>query len=312
MTQFEEERRKFLGGTDIAAIMGLYPEGWNKNASTVYADKMGLSKPVEPTILMRKGLHDEPFVAELYADRFPEITLKEVPMIVHPDHPFIGGHPDRYVYNGKLQKGLEIKTADFRTMDRWGDDMSDIVPDYYYVQVQTYMAIDKLPLYDIYCLFGRDDARNYPIPRNDVFCDKIIEIGAEFKRKYLDTETPPPPDGSMGAADLLRTIYPHDQAGVMVATEEHTHMAEQYLLKKSLAKKAKTDEEAAKQLLMNVMENHSELVGETFKATWKKTKDGEKTDHKAICAELDVSAELLAKHTTTKEGHRRFLCNLVK
>src|SRR6266849_2028048 len=54
-----------VGGSEIAALVGLDP---NRDAFSVYAEKLGLVEPAPPTPRMRMGKKLERIIAEVYAE----------------------------------------------------------------------------------------------------------------------------------------------------------------------------------------------------------------------------------------------------
>ncbi len=88
------QRRRGIGGSDAAAILGLNP--W-VSPFDVYLDKLGLSDPKPDTEAMRQGRDLEEYVAQ----RFVEATGKEVQvapaMFQHPEHEWMLANVDRLV-----------------------------------------------------------------------------------------------------------------------------------------------------------------------------------------------------------------------
>lgn len=158
------ERRKSLGASDVASILGIEKTPWAVWASKV----IGWETPDD--LPMRCGRFLEPLVAELVAEKWEgEATLEEVAAGIHssavawtddgelhiidPDHPDVAralgiirppgnewahASPDRFVLlPGRDTPGvLQIKTS--RSAEGWGPDgadaTADTVPPQYLVQ----------------------------------------------------------------------------------------------------------------------------------------------------------------------------------
>lgn len=122
-------RRKGLGGSDIAPILGL--SKWSTSLQT-WRRKMGMEPDSKANWQMKQGTHNEPLIAEDWAER-NGVTLVHLPYVTDAEKPwrcasvdYLGVFPDGHV------EILEIKYS--------GKGIED-VPDYYYTQVMWYMAI---------------------------------------------------------------------------------------------------------------------------------------------------------------------------
>jgi len=91
---FTHDRTKYLGGSDIGAILGLSPY---KTALDVWLEKTGKQANLVDNLPIRFGTYAESFVASEYA-RATGTTLIEYPKaITHPQHPYLQGHIDRFI-----------------------------------------------------------------------------------------------------------------------------------------------------------------------------------------------------------------------
>ena len=156
-----EARRKGLGGSDIAAIMGVSP--WATEMD-VYLDKMGLSKDKDSAAKAR-GRYLERAVAEWYADK-NEVEISAGGHF-HGRADFMMGTPDFWVnVPGKSDKwGLEIKTA--RSDRGWGKEGSDDIPPYYKTQCHWYMLISEQEVWDVAVYFTmKDEFRQYRLVKD--------------------------------------------------------------------------------------------------------------------------------------------------
>lgn len=129
-----KERRLGLGGTDIAAIMGLNKY---KNAKDVWLDKLGKSEEIQPNDRMKMGTMLEPVVAKLYEES-NDVTLTKASFIRSQTHPFLCGSPD-YI-DEKNQRLVEIKTVGGYALKSWNNE----IPTSYWLQMQHYMHLTGL------------------------------------------------------------------------------------------------------------------------------------------------------------------------
>lgn len=116
-------RLEVIGSSDVSAILGLSPY---KSAYTLWHEKAGLIEPVQPDAKTQRkydyGHHMEPFVAGLFMDAHPELTLSETGQWRHTERDWQGCNPDRLVYDvhGDMPFSLvELKT--FPSLADWGD-----------------------------------------------------------------------------------------------------------------------------------------------------------------------------------------------
>lgn len=201
-----KERQQGLGGSDIAAAIGLSP--WK----TPY--ELYIEKTTDDPLLMQKTMNApmewghrlENIIALKYQD---ETGYAVIPGFKchYLKYPFLYGTPDRLVYArdgcGKVLRGLEIKTADAFCREKWGTsgtvwDGADInqcpVPYHYYVQVVSYMAVLGLETWDLAVLIGGNDYRVYTFVRNLDVEGMILEEACSFWYDFVVNCKAPPID----------------------------------------------------------------------------------------------------------------------
>lgn len=304
-----ERRRTGIGGSDIGAILGFSP--WATPYS-VWLDKKGLSEPKPETPEMKMGHRLEPVIADMYSEVTGN-TLITAGLTVHPNFSFILGTPDRLVANGG-NTGLEIKTANpFRAAKEWGEPGTDEIPQNYLLQCVWYQAITNRDVWDVAVLIGGSDFRIYKIHRDRDLENALIERADDWWTQYIIGNEEPPIDGSNAARDYITRRFPRNVEPLKIATADVNDI---------LATLAATRKEvAAAEEKKAILENQVELFigdaagveSDAFRATWKNSKDSEKTDWEAMARALldrfdtPVSAEILSSFTTLKPGSRRFL-----
>jgi len=217
-------RRKGIGGSDVAALLGLSP--W-AGPFEVWLDKTGQA-PLDSgeTTAQRRGrLMEEP-VARMYA----EITGYTV---APPSETIGGAHregsaqwmlgsPDRIVYPAEvgLPFGLECKTSRYPD-DAWGPDRSEVtgkdaqhvMPVTYALQCLWYMEVTGLARWDLAVLFmATDDLRIYTIHRDPNFGAALVAKCGEWWQHHVAEGNAPSLDGSHGAAAWILAQNPHPRA----------------------------------------------------------------------------------------------------
>lgn len=196
--QWLEERRKGLGGSDAAAILGMNPY---KSPLAVYMDKLGLAPEIEDNEAMRQGRDLEQYVAE----RFCEATGKKVRrcnrILQHPDHPWMLANVDRMIVGEKA--GLECKTTSVynKTEFARGD-----VPPVYYWQCLAYMAVTGYPTWYLAVLVLNRDFHTFEITRNDEHIALLTDRARDFWRDHILAGVPPLPEGTDEDDDLVAML----------------------------------------------------------------------------------------------------------
>lgn len=148
-------RKKGLGGSDAAVVMGCSPYRTKRD---LYYDKAGMANalPDEHNWVAKEiGHRLEGLVADLFARKTGYHVWEEKAMFQHPLYPFMLANVDRFVQLPDGQKGvLEIKTTHYQNKYAWADDQ---IPRHYELQGRFYMAVMDLDFCFFACLFGNNE-----------------------------------------------------------------------------------------------------------------------------------------------------------
>jgi len=148
-------RRKGIGGSDVAAIMGQSPFCTKRD---LYYDKIGV-KPVideeDNWVAKEVGHRLEELVAEIFSKKTGLKVFAVRKMFQHPKYPFMLADVDFFVEmpDGSLAI-LECKTSNYNCLDKWANDS---VPVNYEYQGRHYMAVRNLNTVFFACLFGNNE-----------------------------------------------------------------------------------------------------------------------------------------------------------
>jgi len=212
----ETDRRKFLGGSDVAAIFGVSP--W-QTPFDLFIRKL-TSEPEELTAEKRKFFarrkRQEPVVAEMLADEYgiavTRLSLDGNPnRYVDREYPFLvaeidfeflmsdsvrAAFPDRpefcAIQNGTLLNG-EIKTVHPFKVYEWGEQGSEDVPIHYAAQVMHGLGVTGRPAAIVAALFGLDTLLAFPIVRDDETISAMRSKSVAFWTKNVMDGIPPDP-----------------------------------------------------------------------------------------------------------------------
>ena len=292
------ERRKGLGGSDAAAVLGISP--WT-TAVQVWLDKTGRAADREETEAMRIGTELEDFVARRYEQetgrtvrRFNKMLHKgcllgNFDRLVVPEGEKVASHLDEV----RTDLLLECKTA---SRDWYGE-----VPLYYQTQVQHYMGLEpKLQHADVAVLFlNHKHFEVMRVERDDEVIAAMQERLASWWDEYVLGDKMPPP---VNEADC-KLLWARSNPGKRVQASD------EIVGKVQLFADAKAAEKAAKEAAGGLMGDGEVLVGIDGKplVTWKSAKDSAKTDWEALARSLGATDEQIAQYTQAKPGARRFL-----
>lgn len=198
------ERRNGLGGSDIAAAVGI--DRYNSPYS-LWLLKTGrrIDNPSpEQQERMYTGQLLEPVLRDEFARRHPEyvITRGEGTYAI-PGQEWRRCNVDGLVWTpeGELAGVLECKTGNHRQLDAWAGDE---IPLSYTVQGQWSAAVVGAPRIFYIALIDTNTWIEKAIDRDDELVADLVELGAEFWR-HVETDTEPPIDGHTATADALMT-----------------------------------------------------------------------------------------------------------
>lgn len=305
LTELQKElHRTGIGSSKIAVIAGL---SRYETAVDAYCGYLGLTEPFEGNRFTKWGERLEDDIADAYSERLG-VELATVEPSRHPDHEWMIASPDRLWVDGS--RIVECKTASARIAHQWGEEGTDEVPEAYLVQVAWQMAVTGIETADVAVLIGGNDFRIYTVHRDRELEAGLVEIGRNFWFNHVLAEVPPPVDGSEASARVLAARYPADDGSSLDATPD----VEEWVEKLEIARRTIEDAAALKLEAENhvkaFMGTASELRCRRGRVTYRKAKDTPVTDWKSLATELTPSPALVRKHTTVREGSRRFLVKL--
>lgn len=203
-------RRDGLGGSDVAAILGLSPFAgpWDVYLSKVQAVDGGDSNA------MARGRHFERAIAEWAADELQLGELEEGAPAADAEEPWIRGTPDFYLipldrHTDKEAQGLECKSTRYLDPDQWGEPGTDKIPISYRIQVAWYMRIAGLPRWHVAVWSTLQDRLElYLVERDFEIEQRLVERAGNWWRRHVVNKEPPALDGSAEAGRYLRTQHP--------------------------------------------------------------------------------------------------------
>lgn len=311
------DRRKYLGGSDAAAIVGL--DRW-RSRHDVWLDKIGEGRDNPDNERMLWGRVLESAIRGEYKRRTGRLVRPGV--VRHPDHPFIRGHVDG-LGDGIV---LEVKTAqdsrpwaDVDPETRIGPSDWTSIPAYYRPQGAHYMLAAGVDRLDYVVLLQGHDLRMYlDLPR-PAWADELLAEEVAFWHDHVLTRIPPPVDGSEGADRMLAARWPTDDGTELVALPHQYGILKAYRRARVDVELAAAARDRLEQLIKEAMGEASYLIAPDVRISWKRSRDTEKVDWERYAGSLeqlirnddhhvmpDLDA-LRGVYTSPKPGSRRFL-----
>jgi len=309
-------RAQGLGGTDAAAIVGLSP--WRKPID-VFASKTGqVSFGTEITEAMHFGNLLEPVIRQEYSRRaqipilsgadiaalFPQrsTAVDGQTIVSAEDRPWMLGTPDGIARSG--ERGLEIKNVGYRGAE-WGPSGSDEIPDHYAIQVQWYMAVTGIPVWDVAPLFSGNRLETFRVERNDALIRELIEACEQFWHDHVLKGVPPPVDESASYGRYLAQKFSLANGEILPATEEITTWALSLREAQNEIATAEKKAQLAKNYLGEMLGAAVKTEGEFGSVRWIRSKESSRTDWEAVAKTLGAPDDLVAAHTslTRKEPY---------
>ncbi len=190
-------RKRSIGSTDSAALLAFYNPAFVHMAKMKNASDVGLriihNVDLPGSSVMGRGSLVEPKLLQLYRDTIGPCdgspgTLR------HHEHHFMVGSPDALT----TSELIEFKTVGRWSWDKWGEEMTDLVPDNYNIQVQHLLAVTCLPMAVVLAAFGTDfkDDKGiddfaidrtavYVVKRDEELIDEIVRCGRRFMEEFV-------------------------------------------------------------------------------------------------------------------------------
>lgn len=299
-------RKKGIGSSDAAAAVGLNPY---KSQLELWMEKTGRDAelpqldPSDDTSPAFWGTILEPIVASHYTNKTGNRVRRINAVLQHPDPElsWMLANIDREVIGVEDVQILECKTAGINGSRLWKEG----VPEYVQLQVMHQLAVTGKQAADVAVLLGGQHLEIYRIERDETMIAQLIELERQFWN-YVETDTPPPADGSASADTALRCLFPQDPGETVdFSVDEELTLAYETLkqVRDTISEQEK-HESALKQKIQQAMGDASRAMFASGAVTWKKAKDSLTFDTASLLRDLP---HLKEQYQALRKGSRRFL-----
>lgn len=299
--QWLEFRKGGIGSSDAAAAVGLNPY---KSQLELWLEKTGRAAGSEDSPGMESPMYWgtllEPYVAQAYQQKTNRRVRKVNAVLQHPTFPFMLANIDREIVGSPEVQILECKTAGEFGSWLWRDG----VPEYVQLQVQHQLAVTGKAAADVAVLLCGQQLEIHRIERDEDVIARLIVLEARFW-EHVETDTPPPADGSASADKALRQLYPG--GGDTLDFSEDQRLSGAFAELVTLRRELETKEgqaELLKQTLQQAMGDAARAVFASGEVTYRRAKDGTRLDTQRLTSD---HADLIAAYTVPKPGARRFV-----
>ncbi|MGH2393743.1 MAG: YqaJ viral recombinase family protein, partial [Candidatus Limnocylindria bacterium] len=249
--QWLAERRKGIGGSDIATLLGINPY---QSEYELWLDKTGRAGEQERTGAMQRGVWLEPRLAEIFRER-TGLAVRRCGLVAHRIQRRLRATPDRLAEDGGC---VEIKSmgtySKVRTEWRQGG-----IAKAAYAQAQYQLLVTGRPhawlvAYEI----DHEPIIRGPVERDEPLITRMIDKALSWWADHVTADTAPPVDLSTIDDREIVLRWPTAALGTFVEAEYPAHV------RALLAERAelKATEKAAKDRAKEIDQALKVMVGD--------------------------------------------------
>lgn len=271
-----EIRKKGIGGSEIAAILGLHPFA---GPLDIYLRKVeDWQSP--PNSDMDRGTYLEQGIADWYAARHCDgRKLDHGVTLVHATRPIAMATPDFFDRFEPEQSRLVSIKAPRRAGDVWGETGGQQVAEYAVLQLQWEDAVASsgglaiAPTSHLVALV-EGDLRVYPIERDLELQAWMLDFAEQWWARHVVARVPPPLDGSDTGTAWLKKRFARDFKPAVPAGIDGEMLLLELQSAEEKAEQAEREAETLRQRLKERIGEASGIEGAAGRITWKANKNG--------------------------------------
>ncbi len=290
-----EYRKLGIGGSDASVVCGI---NRYKSPIELWLDKTNQLPTQEAGEAAYWGTVLEPLMVSEFTKRTGIEVSRQKQLLQSKEYPFMLAnldglceHPD---YGTVI---FEAKTASAYKAGEW----EDAIPDEYMAQIMHYMAVTGYKGAYIAVLIGGNTFKWRFIERDEELISMLVKLEADFW-EHIQSETPPPLDGSESASRSLSERFPNSvPKSQIVLPDSAAELIAEYDAASEQIKVVTKQKQKAENLLKEMMgENEIGTVGDSV-ITWKSVSQ-ERLDSKTLKSEHPT----MFKKYANKTSYRRF------
>ena len=294
-----DARRQLVTATDLGVLLGINP--WRCEADL--ADEKLHGTQQEPSLRMRAGNAMEPLIREAYQEQTGRRLLRYHGLLTHPDYPWAAASPDYRVVGepGLMEAKYSTSRARF----------ADGLPQEIQAQAIWQAAITGAEWVDV-AVFLVDELVVTRVAADPALFADLLLVAEDFRRRLVS--------GGPFVRDAarVRRDHPADDGSEIAADNDVAEAVRALLDTRASRKRLEEDEERLETAIKARMADAAAMTGPGWRITWKRTKDRDETDWKAVAASLLATlsetdrATAVAPHTVVRPGFRPFRVTLDK
>jgi putative phage-type endonuclease len=186
-----EARRKHLGSSDAAGVLGINPYGYNQDS--VYWSKVLPPSDDVPTAAMQTGNRLEKPLVQFACEQLGVSALTDAFQVsVGPDGGILAANFDALIR--EKPEAIEAKYVGPLHAAEWGSEGTDEVAEHVIVQCQHQMYVGHLERVWVpaFVVFSYEPVwRLYCVPRNDELIDALVDAECKFWANHVVPKIPP-------------------------------------------------------------------------------------------------------------------------
>lgn len=279
-------RHTYIGGSDIAAVMG---ESRWKTPYKLWAEKTGQISPPDLSNVeaVEMGTRLEQFVADLFAYKTGRQVRKAPKTYQHKDFPYMVAHIDRLITNS--DELLECKTCSAYKLEEWENK----IPKEYILQVMWYLGITGRKRGWIACLIGGQKFEYKAIDFDQELFDLMVEKAVKF---WQMVENNQPPLMLADDGEVLQEIYPKSNEEMIEMQEINDRVA--YMQELKMHRDDMNNEiKEIETELKSIIKDNAGIKTPQYKITWR-TQTANRLDTDRLKEE---QPEIVNKYTLVKD-----------
>lgn len=288
-------RKRGIGGSDASVVCGV---NRYKSPVELFMEKTDQATPSDAGEAAYWGRQLESVVREEFTKRTGIGVVTVDKLLQSKEYPFMLANLDGVCrHQTKETCVFEAKTASAYKTEDW----NDAIPEEYVLQVQHYMAVTGYPGAYIAVLIGGNTFKWNFVERDEELIANLIQWEREFW-EHVQSDIPPPLDGSKASANYLKKRFPNSIAKSTVKLPD-TAIELIRLYDEACGKGDEFAEQKqrAENRLKEMLGEHEVGIAGNRVITWK-TVNQDRIDSKALKAEQPTVYQQYANQTT----YRRF------
>lgn len=266
--QWLEARRHGIGGSDVAAIMGV---NRYKSPLQIWLEKTGRAEApdLSGNQAVEWGNRLEDVIAERFQDGHPDfIVRKKNAMLVSKRRPWAYANLDRTVRDGDREPCvLEVKTVGWRRASDWDDG----VPLYYQTQVLHYLAVTGYARAYVAALIGGQDYREHVIEPDADDLAAVEQAVDTFWGEYVVPDIMPALIGNPDEGGALMGMYGEPDGDFANGGGELNALVEQLQDLKARQSETKAEIDRVTNTVKAAIGSHDGAVSDLYRVTWSRS-----------------------------------------